>query len=219
MTSAIIAADLEGTLTTGETWKGVGRYLAAHGRALAYRAFLAAHLPDVLLARTGLRDETTARRRWMTDLAQRLRGLTDGDLAEMAEWIVERELWPKRRAGVLAELACQRADGARVLLVSGTYQPVLDAFARRIGAEALGTPLAMIGGRATGRLAGPLNQDEVKAARLRDALAGAALSAAYGDTPADLPMLELGAQAIVVGHHPALLATARERGWRCLETA
>lgn len=30
-----VASDLEGTLTAGETWRGVGRYLKRNGRGLA----------------------------------------------------------------------------------------------------------------------------------------------------------------------------------------
>ena len=87
-----------------------------------------------------------------------------------------------------------------MILVSGTYQPVLEVFARRIDAEAIGTPLELRDGRATGRLAGPVNNDGVKVASLRPLLGDATLVAAYGDTPADVPMLELSAAATVVAY-------------------
>ncbi len=45
----IVAADVDGTLTSGETWRAVGRYLAEHGRARAYRAFFLTPLPGALL--------------------------------------------------------------------------------------------------------------------------------------------------------------------------
>ena len=113
-TMALVASDLEGTLTTGETWRGVGRYLREAGgwrRALRYRAFFAAHAPAVLLARRGVIDEQALRLRWMRDLAGLLRGYSADDLAHIAEWVVERELWPARHAAVIAELAAHRAAG------------------------------------------------------------------------------------------------------------
>lgn len=217
MGTALVASDLEGTLTTGETWRGVGRYLreeCGRGTALRYRAFFARRVPGVLLTRRGARDEQAMRLRWMRDLARFFRGYGEAELARMAEWVVERELWPKRRETVVAELATHRAAGRRVILVSGTYQPVLEAFARRIDAEALGTPLEMRGGRATGRLAGPVNNDAVKVTSLRPLLGAGSLFAAYGDTPADVPMLELSAAATVVGGDAQLGAVAARRGWR-----
>ncbi|HEY8649171.1 MAG TPA: hypothetical protein VIM50_07300 [Candidatus Limnocylindria bacterium] len=50
----IVAADLEGTLTTGETWKGIGRYLSASGQRSAYRMFFLTHLPGALLVKAHL---------------------------------------------------------------------------------------------------------------------------------------------------------------------
>ncbi len=217
-TVGLVASDLEGTLTAGETWRGVGRYLREAGgwwAAMRYRAFFAIHAPAVLLARRGLLDEQAMRLRWMRDLAAVLRGYTADDLARIGEWVVERELWPARHTAVIAELVAHRAAGRRVVLVSGAYQPVLDAFARRIDAEALGTPLELRHGRATGRLAGPINNDRVKVDTLRPLLGDGALFAAYGDTLADVPMLELSAAATVVGAN-AQLTIAAARGWRSL---
>lgn len=35
----VVAFDVEGTLSTGAQWRGIGRYLVRHGRALSYRLF------------------------------------------------------------------------------------------------------------------------------------------------------------------------------------
>ena len=218
----IVVSDLEGTLTTGETWRGVGRYLATHDRALAFRAFLLTHTPGVFLAKAGLIDTQRFRNRWITDLVVLLRGASGAELGRMAEWVVEHELWPKRRAGVLAELARHHTAGDRVVLASGTYQPVLDRFAARLGVEAIGTPLMMIGtgegAQFSGRLAGPVNTGPAKVERLRAALGEVAPAVAYGDTLADLPMLELSQAAVAVHPDAELRKAATERGWRVLIT-
>jgi phosphoserine phosphatase len=193
----MIASDLEGTLTSGASWRAVGHYLEQHGRQLAYKAFLAVHLLGVPLVKTGLIDEQLYRNRWMHDLARLLKGMTSAELTQAAEWVVEHELWPKRRAALI-----------------GAYQPVADAFARRIGAVAIGTPLEMKDKWATGRLAGPTNNGQYKADSLRRYLAEMTLEVAYGDTCADLPMLELSQTPIAVCPEPALRDIANERGWR-----
>lgn len=210
----VVASDLEGTLTAGSTWRGVGRYLSENGSRAPYRRFLYPRLPLVWLARRGWIDVQAFRERWMRDLTRLLRGWTEADIDEMAAWVLEHELWPERREAVIAELESARDEGARLILASGTYGPVLRAFAQRIGAEALGTELEYEGGRATGRFAGTMGTGEEKAARLAATLDGAALEAAYGDSAADIPMLEMAGVAVAVHPDPEFERVARARGWR-----
>ncbi|HEY3364271.1 MAG TPA: haloacid dehalogenase-like hydrolase [Symbiobacteriaceae bacterium] len=214
--TGVVASDLEGTLTTGETWKGVGRYLATHGRGLAYRTFFALHVPGVLLARIGFIQEQRFRAEWMRAMVKLLAGLSIAEMAALSEWVVEQELWPKRRPEVLAELLRHRAAGRRVIVASGTYLPVLQAFADRMGAEALGTPLEFVAGKLTGLLAGPVNAGQAKAEQLAVYLNGGRLTTAYGDTLPDLPMLEMSAEPVVVCPAPDLQRVAVARGWRVL---
>jgi phosphoserine phosphatase len=158
-TSQFVAADLEGTCTRGETWRGIGRWLAGHGRRGRYRSFLAPRLAALPLVRLGLISRQGFRDRWIRDLARLLDGLTAEELEEVATWVVEEELWPKRRVAVIGALEAAAADGARVVIASGTYEPVLTAFVARVAGGpsgplvALGTPLEMADGRTTGRLA------------------------------------------------------------------
>jgi phosphoserine phosphatase len=212
-----VASDLEGTLTTGESWRGVGRYLKERGRGRAYRAFVLARMPGYLAMKLGLVSEQAFRDGWMERLARLLRGMGPEELERIARWVVDEELWPKRREGVLRELAEHREAGRRVVLAAGAYGPVLEEFARRIGAEAVGTPLEYSGGVATGRLIGAVNTGRAKAERLAERVGGAGVYAAYGDTIADLPMLESSEAPVAVHPDPGLRRVARARGWRVLE--
>lgn len=130
---------------------------------------------------------------------------------------MEEELWPKRRAGVLRELGTHAGAGHTVVLAAGGYQPVLEAFAERIGALAVGTPLEFSGGKATGRLVGAVNSGATKARRLRARVGAGELRAAYGDTSADLPMLEMSQNPVAVRPDPRLGKEALGRGWRVIE--
>jgi phosphoserine phosphatase len=212
----IVASDLEGTLTTGETWKALGRYLRSHGQGRAYNAFFGARLPRGLAAKAGLIDMLAFRDRWIAELPALLSGLTEEAWNDVAEWVIEQELWPKRREAVLQELRRHQEAGRRVVLASSTYQPVLEAFARRIGAEALGTPLELLDGKATGRVVAPVNSGQAKAQRLVDWCGTQKLHTAYGDTLADVPMLALAETGVVVHPAPALQKVAQARGWRTL---
>lgn len=215
----IVAADLEGTLTTGETWKGIGRYLSESGRSgqrIAYRLFFLTHLPGALLVKAHVLPKPWYRERWMVDLARLFKGWDEAALRRMAEWVVEHELWAQRRPAVIAELEAHRRAGATLILASATYQPVIEVFAARCGARAIGTQLEVAGGCATGRLDGRLNAGSEKAERLRRAIAPERPSIAYGDSASDIPMLELATTAVAVQPDAGLRAQAARRGWRVL---
>ena len=213
----IVATDLEGTLTAGSTWRGVGRYLAEHGHRGRYRRFLYLRLPQVFLARRGIIDIQAFRERWMRDLTTLLRGMSRGEVEAMADWVFADELWPGRREDVLLELHAARDAGARIIVASGTYTPIAVRFATHLGAEAIGTDLAYDAeGRATGRFAGTMGTGDEKVARLAAALDGATLATAYGDTAADIPMLSLAESAVAVHPDAELARVAEERGWRII---
>lgn len=221
--SPLVAADLEGTCTVGETWRGVGRWLVDHGRRGRYRRFLAPRLAAIPLVRLGVISRQGFRDRWIRDLARLLDGLTAGELEAVATQVVEGELWPKRRVAVLDALEAAAADGARVVIASGTYEPILAAFVARLaGGPAgpvlgLGTPLEMADGRTTGRLAGRVGTGSLKADRVAALAAGAPVGAAYGDSLADVPLLDLAAEAVAVAPDRDLRPVAIARGWRILD--
>jgi phosphoserine phosphatase len=220
----VVVSDLDGTLTMAETWRGVLAWVRAHHPSPAARRFVAIRLPLVVRAKLGLYDKEAFRARWLEEEARLLRGLTSRRLDEMAEWVVEHDLWPARRqAGVDAVLAATRSGGERpatLILATAGYQPVADAFARRLGAAtAVGTPLAMISGIATGGLAAPVRSGDRKAAEVLERSAGAAIRAAFGDSAADIPLLALAARPVAIAPDGALRRAAVERGWEILEDA
>lgn len=226
MSAPIIVSDMDGTLTTAETWRGVLAWILEHRPSPAARRFVAVRLPLVAVAKAGIYDKEAFRGRWLRDQARLLRGATADELDAMGEWVVERFLWPARRQQAVdaveaAVSAARVADAeARVILATGGYQPVGDAFARRIGAaRALGTPLEVRDGVATGALASPTQSGEHKAAAIRAAAAGGEVVAAFGDTGADIPLLEMARRAVAVAPDPALRRAALARGWEILEGA
>lgn len=212
-----VVFDLEGTLTRGATWKGVGRYVREHRSALRYSAFFAAHLPGVALVNVGLMRRERYKITWITDEVRLLAGADAAEVQRMAAFVVEEEMWPRRRADVLAELEAHRAAGERVLIASGTYQPIAGAFAARLGVEALGTALEVRDGRLTGRLAEPVQNGAHKVDAVRAYLGGEAVTAAYGDTAPDAPLLAIAAAPTAVYPDDALRQMAVAGGWRILD--
>ena len=213
----IVASDLEGTLSSGETWKAMAAYLERDGKSQAYRNFFNARFPRALLAQTGIINRREFQNRWIEELIGLFTGLSLEEFRAVGEWVVEHHLWPQRKTQVTAELEQYKLEGARVILVSGTYQPVLEAFAARLNAEAIGSPLEVVNGILTGRLAGAINVGVQKVTSLQ-ALGITSLEAAFGDTLPDSAMLEMARKPVVIPSDKKLEQLALERGWRILRT-
>ncbi len=213
----IVAFDLEGTLTAGVAWEGMRDYLMAHGEGDKFRRFFRKNLLPVLAFRFGLlRDERAFKERWILDVLRLFAGYSPEQLDEMAAWVVGHTFWPQRRVVVVDELVAHQANGRRVIIVSGMFEPILRPFAQMVQAECIGTPLEFVDGRFTGEIIGQLNVGQPKVAQLQQ-LPGRLL-AAYGDTVRDIPMLELAETAVAVHPDKFLRETAVQRGWRILET-
>ncbi|MEY9843039.1 HAD family hydrolase [Streptacidiphilus sp. MAP5-3] len=110
----------------------------------------------------------------------------------------------------LQALRRHREQGATVVLVSGSFPPLLSPVAKAIGAaHTLCTRPAIQHGRLTGEITGPPMIGEAKRAAVRRILAEHPDVAptdcyAYGDHPSDLPMLEEVGHAVIVGQNPHL---------------
>jgi phosphoserine phosphatase len=211
MTTPVVVSDMDGTLASVETWRGVLTWIRAEYPSAAARRFVTVRLPRVVLAKAGILDKEAFRARWMADQAVLLRDLPEARLVEMAEWVVEHHLWPARRQSAIDAVALATAtaraehSGTRLLLATGAYRQLGEAFGRRIGADAaLGTPLEVRDGIATGALSGPTASGEAKAAAVAAEAAGGEILAAFGDTVADIPLLRMAARAVAVAPDGAL---------------
>jgi phosphoserine phosphatase len=222
--NSIVASDLEGTLTAGVTWQGMRDYLLSYGAAWPYRRFFFRQLPSLVRFRLGLGDERAFKEQWILKLLRLFAGAKRDEFDAMARWVVSRELWPARRLAVIDELQRHAAAGHAIVILTGLFQPILDAFLARLAATGLqaagiGTPLRIEGDRFTGEIEGMLGVGDRKVSHLQSLLAGRRLVAAYGDTRRDIPMLELAAEAVAVHPDRVLRETAGARGWRILEGA
>jgi phosphoserine phosphatase len=224
MAPPVVVSDMDGTLATVDTWRGVQAWILEHHPSPAARRFVTVRLPSVMLAKAGLADKEAFRAGWLVDQARLLAGLPEARLGEMGEWVAEHHLWPVRRqAGIdavaaAANLARATHAGARLILATGAYQPIGDAFARRIGADlALGTPLVVRDGVVTGELGMTVQAGEAKAAAVLAVAHGGDILAAFGDTVADIPLLRTAIRAVAVAPDRALRREALARGWEIIE--
>jgi len=110
------------------------------------------------------------------------------------------------------------AKGTRVVFVTGSLDFIMAPLARSLDvADVIAAEMGEVDGRFTGELAGPPIGEQIKADRMRSFAerGGIDLTAshAYGDSVADVPMLEAVGHAHVVNPQKKLAAIARTRGW------
>jgi HAD superfamily phosphoserine phosphatase-like hydrolase len=213
---SIIVTDLEGTLTTGSSWKGLRSYSIENLSAWRYTRFFAPWIPRYLLVRAGILSRRSAMVEWMQAEVRLFQGLPTTDFNQMAVWVVENVMWPGRRVDVIEELQRLQKDGAKIALVSSAYQPIVNAFARKLDAEPIGTRLIIEADHIMG-IQDPLNAYEYKARYIRETFGNMPIAAAYGDTLSDLPMLEMSQEPVAVYPDDGLREIATKSGWRILE--
>ncbi|MBC8505688.1 MAG: haloacid dehalogenase-like hydrolase [Anaerolineales bacterium] len=213
---SIIVSDLEGTLTTGSSWRGLRRYFRMHYDAWAYDRFFLKWIAIFPLVQLGIMNRREVMTSWMLDEISLFRGNSPQKFNKMAEWVVENTMWPNRRKDVLLEINLHRQNGAKVAIVSGAYQPIAEAFARRMDAISIGSPLIFQNGKLEG-VTLPINSYEHKRKNIQDQLSDAKIASAYGDTTSDIPMMEMSADPVAVYPSKHLRQIAEKRNWRILD--
>jgi phosphatidylglycerophosphatase C len=183
----LVAFDFDGTLTTKDSftgflaWRaGPARYVAGLARlAPAFTAYAADHDRGRLKAAA-------------TTLF--LKGVSRDELEASARRYAEIHARKLLRPDALRAWNKWRADGARLVIVTASPEPVVAPFARGLGCDLLlGTRLEFDAReRITGRFDGPNCRGAEKVRRLREVFGeGVRLEAAYGDTSGDAEMLAL----------------------------
>ena len=141
--------------------------------------------------------------------------------AEMERWAAgaaERYWSPRLFPAALQQLEAHRAQGHRIILISGGIESVVKPLAEVLGVDAMfGTEPEVEGTYLTGRLVnGPLNgMKKAEAAQQLSDTLGVDLerSYAYGDSYADREFLECVGNPVAVNPDRRLKKLARSRGW------
>jgi len=139
-------------------------------------------------------------------------------LLELRSRFVEEEIRPRIAVGTPALLAGHRAHGDTLLITTATGRFITEPIAALLEVPHLiATDAEIVAGRYTGRIAGTPNFQAGKVERLRawlqqqpqdfDAIR------CYSDSRNDLPLLELGDEAVAVDPDPVLREEATRRGW------
>lgn len=222
LTSMIAAIfDLDGTLYKGHIWRALKRHHEAHRmKRGALYTYMWSHMALWPLRRWGLLSESRFYKLWGRHMSWLVGGLTLRQAEQVFEWVVAEDVLPNLRQDVVGVLEEHRQKGHRLILLSGTFQPLLQIIGRRLGVEdAVGTALVVRNGRYTGSIVPPVCMAEGKVRRLQSFLSGCdpqvdlSASYAYADGPIDLPVLESVGHPTAVYPDRRLGAIADRRGW------
>lgn len=124
---------------------------------------------------------------------------------------------PRRFPEGVLRVERHRREGRRAVLVTGSIDFLIRPLAEELGADLLAARLLEQGERFTGELDGPPISEGEKARRMRAYAEANAInlseSFAYGDSIADLPMLEAVGHPVAINPDAALRREALRRGW------
>ncbi len=159
-------------------------------------------------------------RSWFNTVFYRsYRGMPAADVRAQADECYRAVMKPTLHSQALPCVTRHIQDGHEVVLVTGSIDFLVAPLACELGADYVLAPkLVERDGLFTGELDGPPLGEEEKARRIRRFAdqhdIDLSRSYAYGDSIADLPMLEAVGHPVAVNPDRRLAAVARRRNWR-----
>lgn len=210
----IVVSDLMGTLTTGSPFLGLMDWVKHNQSKVRANLYIAAITPSYLLAKNGLIDWQAWGQKLMVDSLAYIKNANPETLIQASEWLVENNLWKKRREDVVERLIKHREQGAKTYIASSVVEPFIEPFAKHIGAQTIGTPVEIINGRV--KMIGQLMANEKKIEQVLSRLGVNRVDVAYGDTVLDIPLLEHANHPVAVYPDAKLKVIALQRGWEII---
>lgn len=210
----IVVSDMMGTLTTGSPFLGLVDWVKHNQSKLQANLTIASIMPSYLLAKYGIIDWQLWGQKLMVDSLGYIKNADEEKLRQVSEWVVEHDLWKKRREDVIERLIKHREGGAQVYIASSVVEPFIEPFAKRIGAQVSGTPVEIKNGRI--HMVGELVSSEKKIEQILNRLGVKRVDFAYGDTVLDIPMLEHAEHPVAVYPDAKLKKVALEKNWEII---
>jgi len=210
----IVVSDMMGTLTTGSPFLGLVDWVKHNQSKVRANWYMASIAPSYMLAKRGIIDWQEWGQKLMVNSLSYIKGATPDVVSQASEWVVEHDLWKNRRLDVVERLVKHREGGDKTYIASSVVEPFIEPFARRIGAEVIGTPTEIVNGHF--KMVGSLVANEKKIEQVLSRLGVDKVDVAYGDTILDVPMLEKADHPVAVYPDEKLKKIATDRGWEIL---
>ena len=207
----LVVSDFNGTLSHGSPVLGLVGWVGENQSKLRKNMYMAKITPSWFLAKRGLIDWNAWVKELFINCMPMLKDATPELFDEVIAYTMETQLWAKRRPDMIERISGHVQQGDDVYIATGMWQPTVAHFASHIGAKGLGTEIKFENGRMS--LTEPVAHGQAKADKIKKRLGVERVDVAYGDTAADIPMLEMAAHPVAVYPDEKLKAVAQERGW------
>ena len=140
--------DLDGTLCDQYLWQALfAHHRKNHFKRRSMYAFIAFHTPIWLLYESHIISQDFFYRLHGTNLAWLLRGVSIERAEKIWEWVINYQIIPHLRPEMLTAIGDHQSQEHRVILISGSFTPLLDELTFTLGVEgAIATPLAVKNG-------------------------------------------------------------------------
>lgn len=216
--------DLDGTLYDGYIWIALTRHhLRFRMQLPVLSAYLGLHLPLWPLLKLKLLSPGAFYHYWGTHMAWLVRGVSVRRGERIWAWLIDEQILPAMRQEIQTAIQTHRSMGHQIFLLSGTFEPLLDELARRLGLDgAIATPLQVVGEQYTGKIQPPLNIGAGKFERINRLLLTDGVeidlpqSYLYTDSIVDLPVLKAVGHPVAVYPDQDLVKLARANAWRII---
>lgn len=141
---------------------------------------------------------------------------------EVGRSVAREELLPRLYPQAVELMLRHKQAGREVYIASSSPEDYLALLAEELGIDGvIGTRAAVVDGRYTGELDGPMVHGPEKAVRVEKLAAergiDLARSFAYSDSVNDVPLLELVGNPVAMNPDRKLGAQARKRGWQVVD--
>jgi phosphoserine phosphatase len=143
----IVVSDMMGTLTTGSPVLGLVDWVRHNQSKMRAQLYMVSIMPSYFMAKRGWIDWQQWGQELMINSLKMVKDATPEKMRLVAEWSVEHDLWKKRRDDVITRLKAHASQGAQVYIASSVIEPIIEPFAKRIGAQTIGTPVEYVNGR------------------------------------------------------------------------
>lgn len=212
----IVVSDMMGTLTTGSPFLGLVDWVRHNQSKLRANFYMASIMPAYLLAKSGIIDWQIWGQKLMINSLAYIKEANPEKLKHASKWVVDHNLWKKRREDVVLRLLKHREEDAQVYIASSVVEPFIEPFAKRIGAQVIGTPVEIVNGRV--KMVSGLVANEKKIEQVLSRLGVNRVDVAYGDTWMDIPLLEHAVHPVAVYPDAKLMSVALDRSWEILDS-
>ena len=207
----LVVSDFNGTLSHGSPVIGLVDWVGENQSKLRKNIYMAKIMPSWFLAKRGLIDWNQWGIELFVSCMPVLKDATPELFEEVIAYTMETQLWAKRRLDMVERISGHVQQGDEIYIATGMWQPTVAHFAAHIGAKGLGTEIKFENGQMT--LSEPIAHGQDKAEKIKRHLGVERIDVAYGDTSADIPMLEMADHPVAVYPDDTLKAVAQERGW------